>query len=126
MSLKSVTRSDSLLKYSIARKTHYLSEKNAYITLWEKILEPFEEKFEPKLSDKLLMIELGYIDDIKYGITRSGAPWEKKVEIMNVLGIMLFTRLKIMEVELKKNAPTLYPVSVWRLIIINYFRILRQ
>ena len=103
MSLKSVTRSDSLLKYSIARKTHYLSEKNAYITLWEKILEPFEEKFEPKLSDKLLMIELGYIDDIKYGITRSGAPWEKKVEIMNVLGITAFTRLKIMEVELKKK-----------------------
>jgi hypothetical protein len=103
MSLKSVTRSDSLLKYSIARKTHYLSEKNAYITLWEKILEPFEEKFEPKLSDKLLMLELSYIDDIKYGITRSGAPWKKKVEIMNTLGIMLFTRLKIMELQSNKS-----------------------
>ena len=44
MSLKSVTRSDSLLKYSIARKTHYLSEKNAYIALWEKILKPFDQK----------------------------------------------------------------------------------
>ena len=103
MSLKSVTRSDSLLKYSMARKTHYLSEKTAYTALWEKILKPFEEKFEPKLSDKLLMIELGYIDDIKYGITSSRVPWEKKVEIMNVLGITAFTKLKIMEVELKKK-----------------------
>lgn len=109
MSLKSVTRSDSLLKYSIARKTHYLSEKNAYIALWEKILKPFDQKFEPRLSDTLLMIELGYIDDIKYGITRSGAPWEKKVEIMNVLGITTFTRLKIMEVELKKKLANALP-----------------
>ncbi len=96
MSLKSVTRSDSLLKYSIAKKQEYLRDIKYAMSL-KSVTR----------SDSLLNYSIArkqeYLSDIKYGITSSSAPWEKKVEIMNVLGITAFTKLKIMEVELKKK-----------------------
>ena len=110
MSLKSVTKSDSLLKYSIARKQEYLRDIKYAITCsrapWEKKVEIMSLESVTK-SDSLLKYYIArkqeYLRDIKYAITSSRAPWEKKVEIMNVLGITGFTKLKIMEVELKKK-----------------------
>jgi hypothetical protein len=96
MSLKSVTKSDSLLKYSIARKQEYLRDIKYAMSL-KSVTR----------SDSLLKYYIArkqeYLSDIKYSITSSSAPWEKKDEIMNVLGITAFTKLKIMEVELKKK-----------------------
>ena len=96
MSLKSVTKSDSLLKYSIVRKQEYLRDIKYAMSL----------KSVTK-SNSLLKYSIArkqeYLRDIEYAITSSRAPWEKKVEIMNVLGITGFTKLKIMEVELKKK-----------------------
>ena len=97
MSRNAISRSD-ILNYKISyRKDRYLSEKNEIIGLVQR-LKPSEKE----LSDKLYMIKKRYNEDITLCIRFSSAPWEKKVVIMNRLGIMLFTKLKIMEKQSKK------------------------
>ena len=92
MSRNAISRSD-ILNYKISyRKDRYLSEKNEIIGLVQR-LKPSEKE----LSDKLYMIKKRYNEDIILCIRFSSAPWEKKVVIMNRLGIMLFTKLKIVE-----------------------------
>lgn len=104
MTRNAISRSDTLLIHSISRKQRYISEKNEIIKLAHG-LKPFEEKFRkelPELSYNLYMIEKRYNEDITLCIRFSSASWEKKVVIMNRLGVMLFTKLKIMEKQSKK------------------------
>lgn len=85
----------------ISRKDRYLSEKNEIICLVQK-LKPSEKELQKELLIKINMMHLRYNEDITLCIRFSSAPWEKKVVIMNRLGIMLFTKLKIMEKQSKK------------------------